>query len=136
MKAFILIILSLCLSVITKAQSVKMTIEVKKVQPGKGTVVVNIYDKKEVFLKTSFLSKTQKADQSTLKFIIDLPKKGTYAITVFQDLDNNKKLNQDWLGIPEEPVGYGNNFKPSSKPKFNECSVTVNEDTSQVISLL
>lgn len=136
MKAFILIILSLCLSVITKAQSVKMTIEVKKVQPGKGTVVVNIYDKKEVFLKTAFLSKTQKADQSTLKFIIDLPKKGTYAITVFQDLDNNKKLNQDWLGIPEEPVGYGNNFKPYSKPKFNECSVTVNEDTSQVISLL
>lgn len=136
MKTFILIILSLCLSVITKAQSVKMTIEVKKVQPGKGTVVVNIYDKKEGFLKTAFLSKTQNADQSTLKLIIDLPKKGTYAITVFQDLDNNKKLNQDWLGIPEEPVGYGNNFRPSSKPKFNECSVIVNEDTSQVISLL
>lgn len=135
MKAFILIILSLCLSVITKAQSVKMTIEVKKVQPGKGTVVVNIYDKKEGFLKTAFLSKTQKADQSTLKFVIDLPK-GTYAITVFQDLDNNKKLNQDWLGIPEEPVGYGNNFRPSSKPKFNECSVTVNEDINQFISLL
>lgn len=136
MKTTILTILVLCASVLTKAQQVKLNINVTKIEPGKGTVVLNIYNKKEDFLKTVFLSKTLKADHSNLTFVIDLPKKDTYAITVFQDMDNNKKLKQDWFGIPQEPVGYGNNFKPSAKPKFKECAITVDSDNvTQIIKL-
>ncbi|SHE77247.1 Uncharacterized conserved protein, DUF2141 family [Pedobacter caeni] len=131
-----LTIMVLCASVLAKAQQVKLNINITKIEAGKGTVVLNIYDKKEDFLKTVFLSKTLKADQSDLTFVVDLPKKGSYAVTVFQDLDNNKKLKQDWFGIPQEPVGYGNNFKPSAKPKFKECAVNVDSDnTTQTIKL-
>lgn len=131
-----LTILVLCASVLAKAQQVKLNINITKIEVGKGTVVLNIYDKKEDFLKTVFLSKTLKADQSELTFVVDLPKKGSYAVTVFQDLDNNKKLKQDWFGIPQEPVGYGNNFKPSAKPKFKECAINVDsENVTQIIKL-
>ena len=137
MKTTILTILVLCVSVLARAQQVKLNINVTKIEPGKGTVVLNIYNKKEDFLKTIFMSKTLKADNSNLAFVIDLPNKGTYAVTVFQDMDDNKKLKQDWLGIPQEPVGYGNNFKPSAKPKFNECAITVESDyVTQSLSLL
>ncbi|WP_073228536.1 DUF2141 domain-containing protein [Pedobacter caeni] len=136
MKTTMLTIMVLCASVLAKAQQVKLNINITKIEAGKGTVVLNIYDKKEDFLKTVFLSKTLKADQSDLTFVVDLPKKGSYAVTVFQDLDNNKKLKQDWFGIPQEPVGYGNNFKPSAKPKFKECAVNVDSDnTTQTIKL-
>lgn len=130
MKTTILTTLVLCASFFAKAQQVKLNINVTNIQPGKGIVIMNVYDKKEDFLKTAFLTKALKADSSNLTFVVDLPKKGTYAVTVFQDIDNNKKLKQDWFGIPQEPVGYGNNFKPSAKPKFNECAITI--DTDQV----
>lgn len=136
MKAKILITLAIFASALAKAQEVKMNINITNIEPGKGTVVLNIYDKKEDFLKKVFLSKTLKANSSTLTFTLDLPKKGTYAVTVFQDLDDNKKLKQDWFGIPQEPVGYGNNFKPSAKPRFNDCAITLGSDpVTQVIKL-
>ena len=136
MKTTILTSLVLCVSFFAKAQQVKLNINITNIQPGKGTVVLNVYDKKENFLKTVFLSKTLKADSSNLTFVIDLPGKGTYAVTVFQDIDNNKKLKQDWFGIPQEPVGYGNNFKPSAKPRFNECAITIDSDQiTQTIKL-
>ncbi|WP_447636352.1 DUF2141 domain-containing protein [Flavobacterium microcysteis] len=136
MKTTILTTLILCASFFAKAQQVKLNINITNIQPGKGTVVLNVYDKKEDFLKTVFLTKTLKADSSNLTFVIDLPRKGTYAVTVFQDIDNNKKLKQDWFGIPQEPVGYGNNFKPSAKPRFNECAITIDSDQiTQTIKL-
>lgn len=136
MKTTILTILVLCASFFAKAQQVKLNINITNIQPGKGTVVLNVYDKKEDFLKTVFLTKTLKADGPSLTFVVDLPRKGTYAVTVFQDIDNNKKLKQDWFGIPQEPVGYGNNFKPSAKPRFNECAITIDSDqVTQTIKL-
>jgi uncharacterized protein (DUF2141 family) len=136
MKAKILITLAIFASALAKAQEVKMNINITNIEPGKGTVVLNIYDKKEDFLKKVFISKTLKANSSTLTFTLDLPKKGLYAVTVFQDLDENKKLKQDWFGIPQEPVGYGNNFKPSAKPRFNDCAISLgNDPVTQVIKL-
>jgi uncharacterized protein (DUF2141 family) len=128
MKTTILVFLILCVSLTVYAQQVKLNINVTKIEPNKGTVVVNIYNKKEDFLKTVLITKTLKADHSSLAFVINLPKKGIYAVTVFQDLDDNKKLKHDWFGIPQEPVGYGNNFRPSAKPQFNECAITVDSD--------
>jgi uncharacterized protein (DUF2141 family) len=136
MKAKILITLAIFASALAKAQEVKMNINITNIEPGKGTVVLNVYDKKEDFLKKVFLSKTLKANSSTLTIALYLPKKGVYAVTVFQDLDDNKKLKQDWFGIPQEPVGYGNNFKPSAKPRFNDCAITLgNDPVTQVIKL-
>lgn len=117
-----------CASAFAKAQQVKLSINIANIELGKGSIVLNVYDKKEDFLKKVFLSKTLKADQSNLTFVIDLPQKGLYAVTVFQDIDNNKKLKQDWFGIPQEPVGYGNNFKPSAKPVFKDCAISVDRD--------
>ncbi|MCW3466179.1 DUF2141 domain-containing protein [Chitinophaga nivalis] len=136
MKTIILTTLVVCASVLAKAQQVKLHISVANVAPGKGNVVLNIYDKKTDFLKKSFISKIEKADNATLTFIVDLPQKGTYAVTVFQDLDDNKKLKQDWFGIPQEPVGYGNNFQPTAKPTFSECAIVVDkEQVTQTIKL-
>lgn len=136
MKTTILVFLTLCVSLTVYAQQVKLNINVTKIEPNKGTVVLNIYNKKEDFLKTVLITKTLKADHSGLAFVINLPKKGIYAVTIFQDLDDNKKLKHNWLGIPQEPVGYGNNFKPSTKPKFNECAITVDRDNlTQTITL-
>jgi uncharacterized protein (DUF2141 family) len=48
---------------------------------------------------------------------------GTYAVTVYEDLNGNHKLDHNFIGIPSEPVGASNN--PTGKmrpPRFDECS--------------
>lgn len=52
----------------------------------------------------------------------DLPP-GTYAVSVYEDLNSNHKLDHNFLGIPSEPVGASNNPKSRmGPPRFDECS--------------
>lgn len=64
----------------------------------------------------------------------DLPP-GVYAVTVYEDLNNNHKLDHNFIGIPREPVGVSNN--PSARfgpPHFSECSFRLG-DTAQTITI-
>lgn len=130
MKSITLILSFLLTLVLAMAQQTTVTIQVNNIQVGKGSVVINIYDKEASFFKTAYVSKTQTADNASLKFTFEIPN-GTYAISIYQDIDGNEKLNQGWFDIPLEPVGFGNNFKPSfSQPTFNKCAVNVSDKNS------
>ena len=51
---------------------------------------------------------------------------GDYAITLFQDSNNNKKLDTNFIGIPNEPVALSNNHRPRfGPPKFSKAKVTI-----------
>ncbi len=51
---------------------------------------------------------------------------GEYAVAIFQDLNKNKKLDRNAIGIPKEPFGFSNNVKPKfSSPKFEECKFLI-----------
>jgi 4,4'-diapolycopenoate synthase len=53
---------------------------------------------------------------------IDLPP-GVYAVSVYEDLNENHKLDKGFLGIPVEPVGVSKN--PPTRmgpPRFEESS--------------
>lgn len=60
---------------------------------------------------------------------------GIYAVTVYEDLNSNHKLDHNFIGIPREPVGVSNNppgrFGP---PHFSECSFHLG-DTAQTITI-
>ncbi|MDX2190870.1 MAG: DUF2141 domain-containing protein [Bacteroidota bacterium] len=131
MKSIILSLSFLLSSILVMAQKTTVTIQVNNIQVGKGSVVINIYDKEASFFKTAFVSKTQTADNASLKFTFEIPN-GTYAISIYQDIDNNGKLNQGWFEIPLEPVGFGNNFKPKfSAPTFHNCAVIISKSNNQ-----
>jgi uncharacterized protein (DUF2141 family) len=69
-----------------------------------------------------------------LRIDTDLPP-GTYAVSLYEDLNRNHKLDHNLIGIPREPVGVSNNppahFGP---PNFDECSLLVG-DISQTITI-
>lgn len=58
---------------------------------------------------------------------------GKYAIAVFHDENSNGKMDKRLFGIPKEPYGLSNNFRPRfSAPKFNDCQFNVNEGVKTV----
>lgn len=61
---------------------------------------------------------------------------GRYAIAIYQDMNGDKKLNKNFLGIPKEKYGFSNN--PNSKfglPDFSDCIVVIDGDKSIVIDI-
>jgi len=53
--------------------------------------------------------------------IPDIPY-GKYAIMIFQDMNDNKKLDKGFLGIPCEPVAFSNDFHPLfGPPRWKDC---------------
>jgi acyl-CoA reductase-like NAD-dependent aldehyde dehydrogenase/uncharacterized protein (DUF2141 family) len=61
-------------------------------------------------------------DAKQLRIDIELPP-GTYAVSVYEDLNGNHKLDHNWIGIPSEPVGVSNN--PPARlgpPRFADSS--------------
>lgn len=60
---------------------------------------------------------------------------GRYAVSVYEDLNGNHRLDHNWLGIPREPVGISNNSRArSGPPKFSESSFHL-ETGSQTITI-
>jgi len=51
---------------------------------------------------------------------------GEYAVAVYHDVNANGELDKRMFGIPKEPYGFSNNFRPvMSAPKFVDCMITV-----------
>jgi uncharacterized protein (DUF2141 family) len=117
----------------SKDESLK--ISVNNVKIGKGSIVVEIYDKHEYFFKKSVAKKIVKATDKNLDVSFDIPQ-GTYAIAIYQDENENKLFDRNFLGLPKEPYGLSNNFKPRfAAPTFNDCKFNVAQATSLSISL-
>lgn len=56
------------------------------------------------------------------KFVLTEVPPGTYALLLYQDLNDNQKLDKNFLGIPREPTGASQNPKGRlGPPVFEEC---------------
>ena len=85
-----------------------LTVGVTGITEHKGDILVAVYNKKASWLKTALLSQKKPADNNSVSFTFkDLPE-GEYAISAFQDLNQNGKLDVNSLGIPKEPYGFSN----------------------------
>jgi|SRR6516225_5116652 uncharacterized protein (DUF2141 family) len=116
-------------------QDLTLRVTITHVKTGRGSIYTSIWSDRQSFFKKPFLSESRKADHDSLQFVFKL-KPGEYAISVFQDLNENQKLDQGLFGIPKEPVGFGNNFKPKfSAPEFSDCSFKMTQDIQMVIGL-
>ncbi|MBP8823494.1 MAG: DUF2141 domain-containing protein [Flavobacteriales bacterium] len=51
---------------------------------------------------------------------------GTYAVKVFQDVDDDGLLDTSWLGWPTEPVGYSNDAPINTgTPPFGSAAIAL-----------
>lgn len=97
-------------------------VKVSNVQLNKGKVVVEIYNTKTNWLETPYKKIVLSAAQDVQTASFQVPY-GKYAISIYQDLNNNGEADMNFLGIPKELVGFGNNFKPFGEPKFESALV-------------
>jgi uncharacterized protein (DUF2141 family) len=113
----------------------QLQVVVRNIEVGEGNIVIEIYNNEDNFLNKPIATRTVKATNESLNFNFDLPN-GAYAVSVFQDRNQNKKCDKNWFSIPTEPYGLSNNFRPSfSKPKFNDCKFTLLNQRTETVYL-
>lgn len=63
----------------------------------------------------------------------DVPE-GTYAVSIGHDLNGNKRVDTNFIGLPTEQWGVSNNARPSLRaPRFDEALFKVTADAKDVV---
>ncbi len=61
---------------------------------------------------------------------------GSYAISTHHDLNSNRKVDKNFLGMPKEPYGFSNNlYGPFGKPDYKKATISVRDDDSISIKI-
>jgi uncharacterized protein (DUF2141 family) len=97
-------------------------------------LMIGVYAKTDAFPdygKSSYSKKVlPKGNEVTVTF--KLPA-GEYAVGLMHDLNQNGKIDKNWVGYPTEPFGFSNNFKPKlGAPSFKDCSVDLRKGSQRI----
>lgn len=82
-------------------------------------IYVSVFSKKD-FLEKSIQTKSAIISGNKIFVEFDLPP-GEYAVSSFQDVNDNGKLDRYFIGKPKEPYGFSNNIKPFGPPSYKDC---------------
>jgi uncharacterized protein (DUF2141 family) len=111
------------------AQKYSLKVLVENFENTQGKLYFQILDAKQKIIKQS----AETIDNQTVMLEIKDLLAGKYAVKVFQDINNNTKLDTGMFGIPKEPWGLSNNVKATfGPPKFEEMlfDLKTNEEIS------
>ena len=113
----------------------KVTAEVENFKNNQGICKACIFQTATSFEKMEALQciNTSVKDNRAVFSFSGLPD-GTYAIFVFHDVNNNNKMDKNFLGIPKEGYGASSNKLPfAAAPKFSDNKfVLANQSSVQL----
>ena len=107
-------------------QNHDLEVTISGVEKVQGSMMIAIYQPGQEFLgEEAFLFKKIPIEKSgVLTFTAPLPQ-GTYAISVYHDLNGDGELNTNFVGIPREPYGFSISRGSFGPPSFKDASFQV-----------
>lgn len=115
-----------------------LEINVTNIEQGSGTIYVAVLNFPDAWLKSDAGSRpfreatvpvTGTSDvQVSIK---DLPP-GKYAISLFQDLNGDSKLDTNFVGFPKEPFGFSAPMGPMGPPDFDKAAIEFSGNNTSV----
>ena len=120
------------------ADTAPVTVVVSSLVSTTSTVRLYFYNTREGFLKSgkwAFFKAVKPEGKREFTLPVELPK-GDWAVAITQDLNNNEKIDKNFIGIPTEPYACSNNVRPTvAAPGFDECKFTVS-GPGKVVSIV
>jgi uncharacterized protein (DUF2141 family) len=112
------------------AQNVNLTVSVSGLKNNVGILKVGLYNSDGTFLKSVYKSNASEIKENGAKFVFEGIPKGEYAISAYQDENNNGKLDKNIMGIPSEAVACSNNAKGfMGPPKYKDAKFIINTNS-------
>lgn len=139
MKTWIL--LTSLATLIGAPSSSNIEANIRGIRGAKGTIRCALYKGKRGFpseKQHALKIATSKISNAKARCVFAGVPKGQYAIAVFHDANDNRKLDTNFFGIPQEGFGASNDAPPgaTSPPKYKDAAFSVqNEAASLQINL-
>ena len=115
------------------AQSTSLKVNVTGIDEVKGNVLIGLFDQEDQFLKNASHRRMVKVDGNSMEVTFENLPAGDYAISIIHDENENGELDSNFLGMPKEGFGFGNNamgmFGP---PSFKDAKVKVGSSATSV----
>ena len=109
------------------AFATNVKIEISNIAVSSGKLYIAVYHSEKTFKKTPYKNYKLNSDKSAVTITDQWPE-GDYVVTVYQDKNDNNKLDTNFLGIPKEPVGISNYSGKGIPGGFDELKVHVSEN--------
>ena len=118
---------------VSAAENPNLQVIATNVQSDEGQVIVRVYDKADDWLsdryrtfKSVTVAGNRIGDSVTVELLLP---PGDYALSVFQDIDDDTKLKSNFIGIPKEPAALSNNARPKfGPPKYKDAVFTIGSE--------
>ncbi|NCA83736.1 MAG: DUF2141 domain-containing protein, partial [Opitutae bacterium] len=94
--------------------------------PGTGAVMALLFDSADAFADLRDPLRTLQlpaGGRETARF--EGLAAGSYAVLVFHDVNGNGELDQNFMGIPREPLGFSSRYWGKGAPVFSAAAVDV-----------
>ena len=134
-----LIVSSILLLFSIATQSQTLQIQINKIRSDKGNILVSVYNSEKGFPydgASCILMFSKKAVKGNISITTTDLTPGRYAIALFHDVDGNRKLTTNMLGIPKEGYAFSNDASNFfGVPSFKDASFQFIGDTSIVIHM-
>jgi uncharacterized protein (DUF2141 family) len=117
-----------------------ITLEIKMegLIPEKGTIRIGLYNSAAAFADEANPNHAQVVSvgkNATQIITFEGLPEGKYLVAAYQDVNGNKKIDKNILGIPTEAYAFSNNVFPKWKsPTFDEAAIKL-EKPVEVIKL-
>ena len=100
--------------------------------PSSGTVALALFSSANTFgdLRDPARLETYTLDGSDSYVLTDIPA-GEYALMVYYDENDNLKIDKNFIGIPTEPLGFSNNYRPKGPPSYTRAAFTLTQDETR-----
>ena len=116
-----------------------LEIKIQDMDSEKGHVLYLVFKGEEGFPDQPEKSVKQgkvPAGEAKAGFVLKDLDKGSYAVSIIHDENDNDKLDTNFLGIPQEGVGFSNNPKLFfGAPSFKKCEFGLEENKTIEIKL-
>ena len=114
-------------------QQIVLKIKITGIEELRGAIMIAAYSDEATFLGAQAASSgIFEVKGHVVDAELSLPP-GTYGISVFHDINGDRELNTNFLGIPKEPTGFSNNAKGKfGPPSFQDAAIRLDGNMHQI----
>ena len=129
----LLLAVSLAASCVAAAETSEVQVELTGLQDAAGNLYIAVYDSDDTWLgeETVLQQKVFIADarrDGIVFALLPLPP-GEYALSIYHDINDNGKLDTNFIGIPKEPIALSNNARARfGPPKYKDAVFILGAD--------
>lgn len=128
MRALLTLLALLMQIAMNRAFAAELSVVLEK-PPSSGAIILALFDSANTFgdLRDPVKLETYVLDGRDRYVLKDIPA-GEYALLVYHDENENRGIDKNFIGIPTEPLGFSNGYRPKGPPSYTRAAFTLTED--------